>query len=178
MSSSTWVFGYGSLIWKPQEAYLSVQPAVLSGWSRRFWQGSHDHRGTPEQPGRVVTLVADATARCEGLAFEFSGDVIQKTFEDLDHREKNGYERADVDLQFTSGAVQPAITYIAHPGNFAWAGAAPEPEIARQIASSHGPSGSNMDYLIELAQALRQHQFTDSHVFELERQLRMITSEP
>lgn len=159
----TWVFGYGSLIWKQDFPVIASRPGHIVGWQRRFWQGSHDHRGRPDDPGRVVTLVAVPGAACHGRAFL----VEPAVFEHLDHREKNGYERVSVDIVFERETVS-GVVYRAAEDNPAFLGPAPLAEMAAQIARSSGPSGANRDYVIELARALRALGCTDDHVFELE----------
>jgi cation transport regulator ChaC len=165
MPEPVWVFGYGSLIWKVDFPFLQRQRASIFGWQRRFWQGSHDHRGTPNNPGRVLTLEPKSERKCEGMAYLVASDV----FEHLDHREKNGYERFDVELFFQQGGGANGTVYIATENNHAFLGAAPLPDIAAHIARSCGPSGLNSDYLLELAAALRELNIEDLHVFELSR---------
>lgn len=164
---SVWLFGYGSLIYKADFPYLERRPASISGWTRRFWQGSHDHRGTPEAPGRVVTLIEHAGAICHGMAYLITPEV----FAHLDHREKNGYLRLATAITFADGHREQGLVYIAMPDNAAYLGAASELEIARHIAGSAGPSGPNADYLNLLAHALRDMGQSDPHVFAIEQHL-------
>lgn len=163
-----WLFGYGSLIFRPDFPFLKRQPAYITGWVRRFWQGSHDHRGTLERPGRVVTLVPQASARCLGMAFLITPEV----FAHLDDREKNGYLRFRTPLTFLDASTTEGLVYIATEDNAAFLGPAPEAAIARHIAGAAGPSGPNSDYLLQLADALRSLGAEDEHVFEIERHLR------
>jgi cation transport protein ChaC len=162
---ATWVFGYGSLIYKVDFPYLERSVACIAGWERRFWQGSHDHRGTPREPGRVVTLVRSPGAICKGVAYR----VEHRVFEHLDYREKNGYERHAVTMSLQPSQQEVGgIVYVARADNPAFLGEASMAEIAAQIARSAGPSGSNRDYLLELAAALRELDDPDPHVRELE----------
>ncbi|MCE5233879.1 MAG: gamma-glutamylcyclotransferase [Mizugakiibacter sp.] len=165
--AAAWVFGYGSLIYKADFPYLERRPARIRGWARRFWQGSHDHRGTPQAPGRVVTLVAEPDAVCAGMAYLVTPDV----FRHLDHREKNGYLRQATELCFGDGGRAQGLVYIAGADNAAFLGPAPEREIARHIAAASGPSGSNRDYLLQLAAALRELGEHDPHVAGIEAHL-------
>jgi cation transport regulator ChaC len=164
---SVWLFGYGSLIFKADFPYLDRRAASIRGWSRRFWQGSHDHRGTEAAPGRVVTLVPDAGATCHGMAYL----VTPEEFAHLDYREKNGYLRLATEIRFEDGSSVEGLVYIATHENAAFLGPAGERDIARQIAASCGPSGPNSEYLLELAHALRELGKFDQHVFEIERHL-------
>ena len=174
---SVWLFGYGSLIWNPDIPYVDRKPATLVGFVRKFWQGSHDHRGTPENPGRVVTLVPCKKGHCDGIAYLVSLSTVKSVFEKLDHREKNGYRQTVISLNFTNELGGEAITYIADKTNPAFLGPAPKSSIAKQIALSSGPSGENKDYLFELAAALRKDNFIDNHVFELESLVRKLQEE-
>jgi cation transport protein ChaC len=161
-----WVFGYGSLIFKQDFPFLDSRRSRITGWARRFWQGSHDHRGVPDDPGRVVTLVEAPTEQCEGLAFLIESEVL----EHLDYREKNGYERIAVPIEFDDEAVE-GLVYRASPDNAAFLGPAPIEDIAAHIRRSEGPSGTNRDYVFRLAEALRSLGVSDPHVFEIERHL-------
>jgi cation transport protein ChaC len=163
MTDPTWVFGYGSLIWRQDFPYIDARRGYIDGWARRFWQGSHDHRGIATDPGRVVTLVEAPGVRCYGRAFLVEPSV----FAHLDHREKNGYERLTVDICF-GDAQTSGVAYFAAMGNFAFLGDAPPDEIAAQIIRSVGPSGTNIEYVLELARILRQLDISDPHVFEIE----------
>jgi cation transport regulator ChaC len=167
MTGPTWIFGYGSLIWRQDFPYIDSRRAFIDGWMRRFWQGSHDHRGVQSDPGRVVTLVDAPGERCYGRAFLIEPDVL----EHLDHREINGYERHRIDIHFDGGKT-PGVVYRAAVNNFAFLGDAPLDEMVAQIRRCVGRSGRNVDYVLELARSLRQLEVADPHVFELETLIR------
>ena len=147
--------------------YHEQRRAVVYGWSRRFWQGSHDHRGTPEAPGRVVTLVPHPSEACVGMAYR----VDEAVFAHLDHREKNGYERVDVEMRLANDSLLQGVTYIAPSHNAAYLGPASLDDIAAHVLRSEGPSGSNVDYLLELADALAELDAGDSHVHSLAKRV-------
>ncbi|KAL9540362.1 hypothetical protein MBANPS3_009726 [Mucor bainieri] len=184
-SEGIWVFGYGSLIWKPPIHYEQKQIGYIKNYVRRFWQHSEDHRGTPEKPGRVVTLIPfDEWKTIEsveghdrvtwGVAFKIPSDDVEATRAYLDHREKNGYTVHTVDVYSLEDdetpAVRNALVYIGTTDNEAYVGPAPADKIAQQIHDSYGPSGWNAEYLLNLAEALREISpgVKDDHVFELE----------
>jgi len=171
-----WVFGYGSLMWRPDFPYRHRRPAFIEGWVRRFWQGSTDHRGVPGAPGRVVTLLPDKISVCWGMAYEIGGHDLGATLAHLDYREKGGYSVERMRLCFPSGgdrdAVENAQVYIGTPDNPNYLGPADPAHIALQVQKSHGSSGPNDEYVLRLADALRDIGADDSHVFELEALLR------
>lgn len=167
-----WVFGYGSIIWKPDMPYVAAYSACAKGWARRFWQGSHDHRGTPDAPGRVLTLVPMEGQRCDGRVFGIPEKEVDETLEQLDYREKNGYQRQQLLVETAELGRLEALTYIAPENNVAWLGDAPSRVIANQISHSFGPSGTNSDYVLSLHDALVAGNIGDEHVAEIAALLR------
>lgn len=166
-----WIFGYGSLVWRPAFAYTERRPAFIRGYMRRFWQASPDHRGTPHSPGRVVTLVADPAAEVWGMAYQLAADTIDEVLDALDYREKAGYERHTVELFATDdhSVFAEGLIYIAGPDNPNFVGERPLTEIAGVARTSHGPSGPNAEYVLRLHEALVDMGASDDHVAELAR---------
>ena len=152
--SEAWIFGYGSLVFRPGFEHLSARPAWLAGHRRRLWQGSPDHRGTHEAPGRVATLVEDAAASVLGVAFQLSRDQLPPALRSLDVREQAGYERREVRLALVGGGEVDALVYLATAENESWLGPAPLLDLARHVATARGPSGTNAAYVLDLAAAL------------------------
>ncbi|XP_781155.3 putative glutathione-specific gamma-glutamylcyclotransferase 2 isoform X1 [Strongylocentrotus purpuratus] len=180
-----WIFGYGSLTWKTDFPYTKWFVGSVDGYARRFWQASMDHRGVPDKPGRVVTLIETPGEQVWGIAYHVAESDRASVKEYLDFREKNGYTTKAImfyPLQSEKNSVQEpfeVLVYIATPCNPAFLGPAPLEEIANQIVSSEGPSGKNKDYLLQLASTMRKlvPDCNDTHLFELETLVKRLMSE-
>lgn len=160
-----WVFGYGSLLWRPDFHHLERVVGCVRGVARRFWQGSPDHRGRPDAPGRVVTLVEDPEALCWGAAYRVDTSQWSEIAARLDERESGGFERALLEVTLAGGrGVARALTYVARPGNPNFLGPAPLEAMAAQVRSAKGRSGTNVDYVLRLAEAVRALGSRDEHV--------------
>ncbi len=168
-----WIFGYGSLIWRPDFAHVERRVGCLAGWSRRLWQGSPDHRGVPEAPGRVATLHREPGAVCWGAAYRVRHEQRDEVLRRLDQRESGGFERhrVSVELKDARGERLSALVYVAGPDNANFLGPASAERIAAQVALAKGRSGTNREYVLRLAAALRGLGAEDAHVFAVAQQL-------
>jgi glutathione-specific gamma-glutamylcyclotransferase len=163
---SLWIFGYGSLLFRPDFPFARSAVGTVADHARRFHQGSPDHRGTPERLGRVVTLVGAPGESTTGVAYEVRADDAESVLVKLDLREQGGYERVEVDVALADAAVR-ATTWIAPPANPYWLGDAPLAAIAAHVREARGPSGTNLDYVLALAAKLADLGIDDPHVTAL-----------
>jgi len=172
-AAELWVFGYGSLIFRAEFPFLERRVARISGFSRRFWQSSPDHRGTVAAPGRVVTLIEDPTSSVLGVAYRIARERAYAVLAELDERERAGYERVEVEIDFTQAPLgrTRALVYQARAENPGFVATDDEQRIAQIVRSARGPSGDNASYVRRLAHALRQLGEDDPHVFAIERLL-------
>ena len=173
------VFGYGSLIWAPEMGVpvISQEIVCIKGWARRFYQGSIDHRGNEENPGRVCTLVPEEGAYCWGMVFMLDPNYIEESLRKLDFREKNGYTVEHLQVYTNEFDTIPlysdVLTYVAKPNNDSYLGHAPIPLMASHIISCEGLSGKNSCYVLNLAKAVRElmPHVEDDHLFGLEKEI-------
>lgn len=180
-----WVFGYGSLIWKAGFHYDDRLVGFIKDYRRVFYQGSTDHRGTPDYPGRTVTLEPAQGEVCWGVAYKISQKEDQEiALTHLEVREKQYDKKAYVDLftelMTSTPAVSGVMVYIASPDkklNPNYLGPASVEEIAKQIIHAEGPSGPNRDYLFRLEKALLNFGCEDKHVVDIANEARRILSE-
>lgn len=169
-------------MWKNNDfAYVEKTAGYILGYERRFYQNSIDHRGTETNPGRVATLVKskDNEVKVLGIGYKIANEKKNEVITHLDFREKNGYSR-HVTLFYPSDGVSPKLTtvYVANEDNPSWNNDHKIESIAKQIFSAVGPSGRNIAYVFELADALRMYfnNPQDDHLFEIENILKEMQS--
>jgi glutathione-specific gamma-glutamylcyclotransferase len=149
-----WVFGYGSLIWRPGFAHMETQRARLFGFRRSLCVRSFVHRGTPERPGLVLGL--DRGGSCVGLAFRVPGELRGEVLAYLRERElvTSVYLERTLPIRLANGGVADAVTYIVDRAHVQYAGSLNEADAASIVSGSVGQSGPNEDYVFNTLQHL------------------------
>lgn len=151
-----WVFGYGSLIWRPGFVFVERRLARLSGWRRSFCMTSIHYRGTPEAPGLVLALDRAPGAVCEGLAFRVEAADADGVLAYLREREliSSAYEETRLPVTLDDGAEVEALAYVVDPHHPQYAGGLSLDEQAVVIRRAEGSTGSNLDYLLYTLEGL------------------------
>jgi cation transport protein ChaC len=157
MSDDLWVFGYGSLMWRPGFDFLEQRPARLNGAHRALCVISHFHRGTPERPGLVLGL--DRGGSCRGMAFRVSEKNRVQVIRYLREREQVTSVYLEkyrlVDLLDGDRQRVNAVCYVVDRGHAQYAGALTLEEQLTYVKRGHGKSGNNPDYVLATVEALK-----------------------
>jgi len=149
-----WVFGYGSLMWRPGFRFTEAHPALLRGWHRAFCLTSTHYRGTPRAPGLVLGLAPGGA--CIGRAFKVAPSRVAKTVAYLRARENippGVYIERLVSVAIGRRRVR-ALTYVANRRHPDYAGGLSEDATLRAIRRGRGVAGSNLDYLLNTVRHL------------------------
>jgi cation transport protein ChaC len=167
-----WVFGYGSLMWRPGFTYMRRSKALLRGWRRSLCVYSHVYRGSPERPGLVLGL--DRGGACPGVAFEVDAALREATIRYLRERELATavYLERIVPVTLESGGRVLAVTYIADRLHGQYAGSLDREAMLEYVRAGKGRSGHNVEYILETNDHLLALGVRDSDLEWLSAKLR------
>jgi len=142
-----WVFGYGSLMWRPGFDYLEAHRARLSGYRRSLCIRSHVYRGTPERPGLVLGL--ERGGSCLGMAFRVCGSRAEEVMAYLRAREMMNrvYHEKRLPVRLDTGVTVEAVSYVADRTHQQYVARLGLDEMAAAIAGAAGEAGANEDYV-------------------------------
>lgn len=142
-----WVFGYGSLMWRPGFPYLERRHGWLRGYHRALCVLSHVHRGTPERPGLVLGL--DRGGSCRGVAFRVAAENAAATMAYLEAREQatEAYLARRLPVELDEGRRISALAYVVDRRHQQYAGGLAEADLVRLVRQGVGQSGANPDYV-------------------------------
>ena len=157
-----WVFGYGSLMWRPGFTYVDRQPATLHGRRRAFCIYSVHHRGTYARPGLVLGLAPGGATR--GVAYRIDEADWPNVYAYLLEREQptETYIEARRPVRLADGRVVETLVFLSDVAHPQWAGALTLEAQAELIAGASGLSGRNIDYLLDLVTHLRAEGIRDA----------------
>lgn len=145
-----WVFGYGSLMWKPGFEFAEAVPARLEGYHRALCVFSFHYRGSERRPGLVLGL--DSGGVCDGVAFRVRAAQRHATLAYIRKRELiyGVYREVRVPLTFSRADRPPivAVTYVAERAHPSYAGRLALADEARIVRRARGTAGTNLDYLV------------------------------
>lgn len=169
-----WVFGYGSLMWRPGFEFEEAHVGCLEGYHRSLCIYSHVYRGTPECPGLVLGL--DSEGSSMGRAFRVKAEDREKVIAYLREREQVTavyLERyGQVRLMDGSDRMVEAVTYVADQNHEQYAGKLSTDAQVNFVLQGHGKAGPNIDYVLNTVDHLMECEIDDPELFALAKKLR------
>ncbi|RWA67392.1 MAG: gamma-glutamylcyclotransferase [Mesorhizobium sp.] len=165
-----WLFGYGSLIWKPEIEHVEERVAVARGWHRSFCMKMTRWRGTKQSPGLMMAL--DRGGQCKGVAFRLNGGDRRQALDKLFRREMTlkptSYHPRLLQLATDKGPLK-ALAFVINRKGMTYAGPLGESEVVERLATSCGHWGSGADYLYNTVKNLEACGIHDRHLWRLQQ---------
>ncbi len=165
-----WVFGYGSLIWKPEFDYVEHRPCKAQGWRRSYSLAIERWRASPQQPGLMLAL--DYGGSCRGVAFRLPDGDPQSRMERLLRRESSYKEDLScfrwIDV-FDGREKLRALTFWAAPRADGYYLNLPIEEQAIRLARAAGHLGTSAEYLHNTIVKLEEHGIHDTYLWRLQK---------
>ncbi|MYN14581.1 gamma-glutamylcyclotransferase [Pusillimonas sp. TS35] len=165
-----WVYGYGSLIWRPEFDFAEKRIGLLHGYHRALCLWSRVNRGTPDRPGLVFGL--DTGGSCRGVVFRIPAERVREDMEALWRREmpSGAYLPKWITCRTDAGHVT-ALAFVMNRNTDAYVRGLSDEHLLHIVRSAHGSYGPCMEYVIETAQALQRSNIHDKRLQALVRQL-------
>jgi cation transport protein ChaC len=167
-SGDLWVFGYGSLMWRPELKFAEQRLGHLQGWQRSFCLWQWRYRGSREKPGLMLAL--DQGGACTGVLYRLKGSDLREQLVPLWQREMTGrgYVPYWVEVDAEAGPVT-AITFLANTAGERYAGRLSVEVVADRIATACGNAGPNAAYLLATWRYCRTAGIEDIYIETLQR---------
>jgi len=163
-----WVFGYASLIWRPEFDAAEQRPATVHGWHRALRMRSRINRGTPERPGLVFALVSGGS--CRGVAYRIErhrgADELARLW--LREMPTGVYDPRWLPCRTPFGPIR-ALAFTLSRASPSHTGVIPDAEMLQILQHAQGRYGSTLDYLLETAASLRRCGIRDREIERLAR---------
>jgi cation transport protein ChaC len=172
-----WVFGYGSLIWRPGFAHVETRRARLHGFRRALCVRSFRHRGTEQRPGLVLGL--DRGGSCVGLAFRVPGALRDEVMAYLRDRElvTNVYKERTLVVTLDDGTRVPALAYVVDRHHQQYAGGLETQEASAIVSGAVGYSGRNEDYVLNTVEHLKALRIRDPWLEQVASLLQQVNAD-
>lgn len=164
--SDLWVFGYASLIWRPEFESAEQRPARVHGWHRALEMRSRINRGTPDFPGLVFALVGGGS--CQGMVYRIARERVEDELPRLWAREmpNSVYDPRWLACRTEQGDVT-ALAFTLSRASPNYTGPMDDDHLVQVFKRASGRYGTTLAYLLETANALRSHGIRDKKIERL-----------
>ncbi|MDO5667502.1 MAG: gamma-glutamylcyclotransferase [Alcaligenaceae bacterium] len=161
-----WIFGYASLVWRPDFEFVESRRGTLMGYHRALCLWSSVNRGTPERPGLVFGLAESGV--CEGTVYKLPNQNLHEKMRRLWQREmpNSSYLPMWLDCITEQGTVK-ALAFVMDPEDPSYVGDLSLEETIEVVMGAQGHYGPCTEYVLETAEALKKANIHDEALYHL-----------